>query len=457
MKPESLASNIKRKAFFWTLAGVALTLALGGLLSFGLMLRDTVEKAKTEAASAVSMDRTDLLGGTDVRALELSLRKQFGIKDGEQLLFLDENRKPWVGDLKSVSLLSCQSDSPCRNWANQKIAFEKPIYFDDEGKKVWGYLHIERKVEANWALIVSIALAVIVGAFCQALGLYLGTRRSIQQVSGTLHDWAERLSANPKGGGQYYAAPFVEIEPIGAALSGLKAEIDALEHTARQQGALTTLRGVGHDILNPVARMKRLLGLLEPAQGAEAEYVASLRANLKRLSGYAEQLKLIYKRQSGEEVDTAPVTDVSREIRELARELLGDPETIEKNLKLEVEILDGCQVKIPAPALGRLIENLCSNSIHASLEGATVRLKVASSGNSVSIHVEDTGGGIPAECQEKIFEPNFTTKANRGTGLGLYVVKNVCEQYGGRVSFLSKPGATAFTLEFPKIEVSHGV
>ena len=108
--------------------------------------------------------------------------------------------------------------------------------------------------EANWALVASIALAVVVGALCQALGLYLGTRRSIQQVSNTLHDWAERLSANPKDGGQYHAAPFEEIEPIGAALSGLKAEIDVLEQTARQQGALTTLRGVGHDILNPVAR-----------------------------------------------------------------------------------------------------------------------------------------------------------------------------------------------------------
>ena len=61
--------------------------------------------------------------------------------------------------------------------------------------------------------------------------------------------------------------------------------------------------------------MKRLLGLLETTPGPSAEYVASLRSNLKRLSGYAEQLKLIYKRQNGEDVETAPVTDVSREIR----------------------------------------------------------------------------------------------------------------------------------------------
>lgn len=454
MKSRSLASNIKRQAFLWTSAGLVLTLSMGGVLSLEFFLRDLERKTETEAKSIISMDRTDLLSGTDVRALELRLKKQLGIEEGETLLFLDAQHRPWVADLRPTSLTSCTSRAPCRDFSARKIVFETPIFFDDEGLSRWGFLHIERNASTNWALVLSVALAVIAGTLLQGLGIYLGMLRSVGRVSVVLSAWAERLSKNPKNDGQYYAAPFSEIEPIGAALSGLKAEIDALEYNARQQGALTTLRGVGHDILNPVARMKRLLGLLEV--GESSEHFASLRANLRRLSSYAEQLKLIYKRQSGENIDEAPVTDVSREIRELARELLGDPEAIEKKVRLEVEIVDGCSARIPAPALGRVVENLCSNSIHASDMGATVTLRVTPNGDSVSIRVEDKGFGIPTNFQTKIFEPDFTTKTNRGTGLGLYVVKHVCEQYGGKISFCSEPGATAFTLEFPKVEVSHG-
>jgi signal transduction histidine kinase len=457
MKSRSLASNIKRQAFVWTGAGLVLTLTIGGILSLELLLRDLERKTEMEAESIISMDRTDLLSGTDVRALELRLKKQLGIQEGENLLFLDAQHKPWVGDLRLTSLASCASRTPCRNVATRKVIFEAPIFFDEERKSSWGFLHIERNASTNWALVLSVALAVVSGALFQGLGIYFGMLRSVGRVSGVLSSWAERLSKNPKDDGHYHAAPFSEIEPIAAALSGLKGEIDALEKAARDQGALTTLRGVGHDILNPVARMKRIVGTMEMEGGANTELLASLRANIKRLSGYAEQLKLIYKRQTGESQELVPVLDVSHEVRALAKEFLSDPEVAEKSLTLDVEVIDGCQARIPAAAFGRIIENLCINSIQASNQGATVTLKVSSREGRVSICVADSGIGIPEQFQRKIFEPDFSTKPNKGTGLGLFVVKQVCEQYGGQISFFSRPGATTFTLMFPSAEVNHAV
>lgn len=453
MKPESLEQNVKRQALGWTTAGIVFTLCLMGSLSVVLMFKDAERQVETLSTSAIASERTEILSG-DVRSAELRLRKNFGFGPNEKLLFLDSKRAPWVGNLKQDILSSCTNQIPCGQWLKQRIVFEKPVYFDDEEKHLWGYLHIEKEARANWSLIFGVAITVVIGMLFQGIGAYYNTLKSVRTVSSVLAAWAKKISENPKDQSIYSQAPFTEIAPVGSALHGMKDYIDALESNAREQGALVTLRGIGHDILNPVARMKRILGLLELENQSNPESLASLRANLKRLSGYAEQLKLIYKRQMGEVNDTTPTADVAKEVHGLASELLSDPEAVEKDLKFQVDAGESCMIRIPAPALSRIVENLCSNGIHASPEGATLSLKVEPKGDRVSVLVRDEGSGIPDELQSKIFEPDFTTKGNKGTGLGLFVVKQICEQYGGRIAVSSSPGGTSFTLDFPRVEVS---
>lgn len=453
MNPESLEQNVKRQAFAWTTAGIVFTLCLTGSLSLVLMFKDTEREIETLSTSAIASERTDILSG-NVRSTELRLRKIFALNPNERLLFLDQKRVPWVGDLRQAALPSCTSQTPCRQWLQQRIVLEKPVFFDDDGMHLWGYLHIEKEARANWSLILGVALAVVVGMLFQGIGAYYNTLKSVRAVSAVLAAWAKKISENPKDQSAYSQAPFTEIAPVGNALHGMKDYIDALESNAREQGALVTLRGIGHDILNPVARMKRILGLLEIESQSSPENLASLRANLKRLSSYAEQLKLIYKRHMGELSEATPAADVAKEVRELASELLSDPEAIEKGLKLQVEAEESCVSRIPAPALSRIVENLCSNGIHASPDGATLSLKVVPNGDRVSILVHDEGSGIPDGLQSKIFEPDFTTKGNKGTGLGLFVVKRICEQYGGRIAVSSSKDGTTFTLDFPRVEAS---
>lgn len=451
--PESLEQNVRRQALGWTTGGIIFTICLTGSLSLFLMFKDAERDIETLTASAIASGRTEILSG-DVRSTELRLRKNLGLKPTDRLLFLDKARSPWVGDLKQESLLPCLTEAPCRLWLKQRIVLEKPIYFDEAGNHLWGFLHIEKEAQANWSLIVGVALAVVLGMLFQGIGAYYNTLKSIRAVSTVLAAWAKKISENPKDQSAYGQAPFTEIVPVGNALHGMKDYIDALENNAREQGALVTLRGISHDILNPVARMKRILGVLEVEKRSNPEILANLRANLKRLSSYAEQLKLIYKRQIGEADDVTPTVDVAKEVRELASELLADPEAIEKGLKLQVDAEHSCISRIPAPALSRIVENLCSNGIHASPDGATLSLRVEPNGDRVSILVHDEGSGIPESLHGKIFEPNFTTKGNKGTGLGLFVVKQICEQYGGRIAFSSGKCGTSFTLDFPRVEVS---
>ena len=454
MKKISLESHIRRLALGWTIAGVLLTLAFSGGVFHWLTYQGAEKQIDTLAKSALTSYRTDILSG-GIRTIELQLRQNFAISGNESLFFLDAKKTPWVGDLRQTNIRHCTDPTGiCRDFWGGKIVIEKPIYFDEEEKSLWGYLYIEKKPNTDWPLVLSVTAAIIFGMLFQNLGFYLNLHKAIRSVSATMGNWAKKLSANPKDSTNYESAPFAEIEPIGLALAGLRKEIDVLENIARQQGALTTLRGVGHDILNPVSRMKRILGLL-PANPADApDLILSLQANLKRLSSYAEQLKHIYRQQSGEAVGSAPLLDLSAEVLALTKELRFDSEAQERKITVTADVAAGCHARIPAAALGRMIENLCSNSIQASHANSVVAVKVGSVANKVHITVEDKGCGISDKYQKQIFAPDFTTKTNKGTGLGLFVVKQICEQYGGEISLHSELGhGTRINIEFPKIEV----
>lgn len=461
MKQVSLESHIRKLALGWTISGILLTLAISGTVFHWLQYRDAERQVETLATSALSAYRKNIFDG-GVRSIELQLRKDFSISENENLLFLDSKKTPWVGDLAHRELHQCSDPSLiCRDFWGSKVIIEKPIYFDGVNAGIWGYLHIEKTPRTDWSLVLSVTLAIIAGMLFQNVGFYFNLLKAVKTVSATLGAWAKKLSLNPKDAANYESAPFIEIEPIGVALAGLRDEISDLEGVAREQGALATLRGVGHDILNPVSRMKRILGLLEMRSAGAAgsdDLLTSMAANLKRLSGYAEQLKYIYRQQTRESVDAVPITDLSHEMRTLIKELRFDSEARDKNLALTADVSTGCHARIPAAAFGRIVENLYGNSVHASLENSSVAIRVEDVGTTVRVSIEDYGSGISDADKAKIFRSGFTTKTNKGTGLGLFVVKQICDEYGGTIQLDSEVGrGTRINIDFPKREVSNGI
>ncbi len=102
--------------------------------------------------------------------------------------------------------------------------------------------------------------------------------------------------------------------------------------------------------------------------------------------------------------------------------------------------------------LQRCLLDLCLNGLHEMKKGGRLVLAAASFGTRVELRVEDSGPGIPQEKFEKIFEPFFTTKA-KGTGLGLYNVRRICDGMGVDVSVGNvRPSGASFRFSFP---VSH--
>jgi PAS domain S-box-containing protein len=132
-------------------------------------------------------------------------------------------------------------------------------------------------------------------------------------------------------------------------------------------------------------------------------------------------------------------------------------------IRLKVEAEPGAWMPGWASALRELFTNLIFNAVDALPSGGEIRLRarrVAPSGGqdgAVEVEVGDTGTGMPPEVRDRIFEPFYSTKGQRGTGMGLAMVFAIVEQHGGTIAVETAPGAgTTFRLRFPAAEGSGG-
>lgn len=107
--------------------------------------------------------------------------------------------------------------------------------------------------------------------------------------------------------------------------------------------------------------------------------------------------------------------------------------------------------KIDNIYLTRVITNIVKNGIQSITHNdKKVVVYLENFEDKFVISVQDNGSGIPEENRDKVFEKKFTTKST-GMGLGLYMVKKIVEDYGGKIWFESEiDNGTTFFIEFMK-------
>ena len=106
--------------------------------------------------------------------------------------------------------------------------------------------------------------------------------------------------------------------------------------------------------------------------------------------------------------------------------------------------------------LQQVLVNLLDNAVKYSHTGGRVVLRVEDGEPTVRLSVADEGVGIPAAEQQRVFEKfyrldNQLTRAGGGTGLGLYITRELVRRMGGTIAVRSEPGAgSTFTVELPR-------
>jgi signal transduction histidine kinase len=242
----------------------------------------------------------------------------------------------------------------------------------------------------------------------------------------------------------------------------LKTAVDQLRELDRLKSEF--IQNVSHELRSPLALIRGYaemldageLGSLDPAQ---QEPVAIIARRARMLSALVQDITLIL------EAEASPPEPEPVALDELARAAAEDFQisAADADLQLETEITAGLPpVRGAQTHLRRVLDNLIENAIKFTPQGKiTVRVRQPEEGE-VLLEVSDTGIGIPPEQQERVFERFYqvdgsTKRRYPGTGLGLALVKEIVESYGGEISVESEVGkGSTFSVTLPAFDRANG-
>ncbi len=222
-------------------------------------------------------------------------------------------------------------------------------------------------------------------------------------------------------------------------------ELHTLQERLREQERLAALgrlaSGLAHEINTPltgIASYAQMLASLTPEDDPRSDLVRKLEQQSFRVSRMVSNLLALARRsaEGGSRVDLAEAAEHA------AREML---ETLDARNPLEVERPSHpVTVRARPGAVELTVGNLVRNAVEASPPAAPIRLAVAVREGRAELSLEDRGSGIPEELRERVFEPFFTTRSERGgTGLGLAITRDIIRQLGGEI--VLEPGSEGGT------------
>lgn len=270
---------------------------------------------------------------------------------------------------------------------------------------------------------LTIGLAVILISMACWLPFIRGMTRSISQMTRAAGRIAE-------GQFEIHVADQRrdEIGQLGQAVNRMATRLEAFVN-----GQKTFLRGIAHELCNPIATIQFGLGSLERRVSEDQrDAVADIQEEIQHMSALVNEL-LSFSRAGIQAVDVklAKVNLAATVARVLARE--GSP-----NVSIEVLVGEELNVLADAEYLFRAISNVVRNAIRYAGQAGPIRISAQSRHDIVSTVVADSGPGVPEERLEDLFAPFYRldparTQETGGLGLGLAIVRSSVEACQGSV------------------------
>jgi C4-dicarboxylate-specific signal transduction histidine kinase len=236
----------------------------------------------------------------------------------------------------------------------------------------------------------------------------------------------------------------------------MRQEVQSLQRQVIRQERLAAVgqlvSGVAHEINNP---LQAILGFAELLQ-MQADLPANAKADLLliqkesgRACGIIRNLALFARQQTG---DAAPVrlADVITSVAELRQRRLES-----EDIELRIEDSSSQHVLAVLTELQQVVLNFVVNAEQAIVmsgrQPGCITIRTRDEGDRAILEVEDTGPGIPAELEARLFQPFFTTKpVGQGTGLGLSVSYGIIDSLGGHIGYRSAAaGGAIFHFDLP--------
>ncbi|MBI5441182.1 MAG: response regulator [Deltaproteobacteria bacterium] len=287
-----------------------------------------------------------------------------------------------------------------------------------------------------------------------------------QKIKEYIRGKRERLHASEE---RYYLREHTRklVNRLESSLDQLKLHHDQIRHKDKLASLGEMAAGVAHELNNPLSSISFSVQLLlrDTAEGSrERQQLERVLRNVERIQKLAEGLTSFARPSDTQKT----VVDVAKVLSEALA--LSEHEFRSRGIRAVQEIAPELPpVWASESPLHHVFLNLLRNAAQAvaasgerntgggsaSQRGGVVFMKAQpASLDSVSVRVTDDGVGIPAEYQDRLFTPFFTTKPRgEGTGLGLYIVKEIVSDLGGRIEVESTVGkGTTFEIFLPRMQ-----
>jgi two-component system, NtrC family, nitrogen regulation sensor histidine kinase NtrY len=340
--------------------------------------------------------------------------------------------KRHVEILKSNGIVMRNAYSEIKDHKFKPIGIIQLPYEEERG-------HYEREVNTFFKGLGQVYILMLLVSFAMAYVLSSYITQAIKKV-------AERITEIRF----YKRNERIEVQSqsheINLLINAYNSMIDELAESAaklakseREYAWREMARQIAHEIKNPLTPMQltiqsfqRRFDPYDPDIKIKLkDFTDTLLQQIETMSAVANAFSNFAQMpsQSNEELN---VVEISR----LALELFD-----EKCIHLESEISE-IRALMDRTQLIRILTNLVKNALQALPEdhnNSRIDVRISTNQNNVVIAVKDNGSGIKDEDKEHIFEPKFTTKTS-GMGLGLGIIKNIVENYGGSIEFTSEFG-----------------
>ncbi len=202
-------------------------------------------------------------------------------------------------------------------------------------------------------------------------------------------------------------------------------------------GRMTSV--IAHEINNPLEAITNLMYLLRAEvhqDGPATSYIGMVESELERISGITKQT-LRWNRESPDQREHFRAGDILDDVLRLfAGKIRNRQITVRRSGN------DDARFSGVVGQLRQVLANLVSNAIDAAPVGGKVMISILTGENApeTGFAVQDNGPGIPPEIQKRLFEPLYWTKSGRGSGLGLYISREIVERHHGHIAVESTLG-----------------
>jgi signal transduction histidine kinase len=242
------------------------------------------------------------------------------------------------------------------------------------------------------------------------------------------------------------------------ALSELKDSQRAVVQQERFRAFGEMASGIVHDFNNALMTVigysELMLG--DPVSIADVDqvkdYLGAINTAGRDASHIVSRLREFYRPR--EKSDQFGGVDLNKIVEEAVKLTQPKWKTLAQNLGRNISVEFELE-KIPPvlghePDLREIVTNLIFNAVDAMPEGGIITMRSRAKGDRAILEVADCGTGMPPEVRQRCLEPFFTTKGERGTGLGLAMVFGVIKRHDGELEIDSTPGkGTTMVISLP--------